>query len=210
LLERALCVLAAVRAERWDLAKRGPRRTFAGAKRSVDRVARIRSMDDALITDKGRGYLGTWEERLPAAVMYELAKRPLEHCDLAYDWPLGTAVALRHRYPEKWQSELNKLIDNAVGHFQQARLTILEQITSACPNAVKIVTAAMEGEEWNGSPVSKDQRLAAENLLKTFRDLMKDDFTPASMPETEVDEETEAMAAHAERMGVDGLGEETN
>jgi hypothetical protein len=47
-------------------------------------------------------------------------------------------------------------------------------------------------------------------MLKTFRDLMKDDFTPASMPETEVDEETEAMAAHAERMGVDGLGEETN
>lgn len=160
-------------------------------------------MDDELIKDDGVGYLGTAEERIPLGVMYDLAKRPLEHCDRGYGWPIGTAVALRHRYPEKWQTEKNKLIDHAVGEFQQARVTILERITSACPKAVEIVTAAMAGEEWNGKPVSKEQRITAEGLLKTFRDFMNDDFTPATQTGADLDDETKAMLEHQSELGLE-------
>lgn len=168
-------------------------------------------MDDLLITDDGDGYLGTAEERIPRAVMYDLAGRPLSDADKDFGWPVGTAVALRHRYRERWQREFNLLCDRAVGHFQQSRLKILERITASCPKAVEIVTAAMEGKTWEGKPVTKDQRLAAENLLKTFRDFMRDDVTPAALAAEEDDEETGDMLEHAARFGLSSsAAEEAN
>lgn len=216
LVERAAAVLAVARAERWDLAKRGPRRTNAGTMRSVDRVARVRSMDDALIKDDGEGYLGTAEVRLPRAVMYELhPKLTLADADRDYGWPEGTSAALKHRYQERWRQERNRLIDAGVDRFQTGRLNLLERILAGCENATTILEAAMAGELYKDREVTKDMQIAAREWLKTARDLGRDmsGFTAADQGELEVDEKSQAMEAHAKRLVGDLLpatGEDTN
>jgi hypothetical protein len=203
LVERAVAVLAAARSERRDLTRRGPRRTNAGAPRTVDRIARIRRMDDALIRDAGDGYLGTAEVRLTRAVMYELnPKLSLSDADRDYGWPEGTSAALKHRYPERWRQERNRLIDSGVDRFQTARLSLLERMLAGCENATRILEAAMAGATIDGMPVTKDMQIAAREWLKTARDLGRDlsDFTPAADPEVEADEQSEAMESHAERL----------
>lgn len=171
-------------------------------------------MDDALVNDAGEGYLGTSEIRLPRAVMYELHHDlSLADADRDYGWPTGTAAALKHRYPERWRKERNRCIDWGVSQFQSARLNVMEQLTAGCENALTILKAAMSGNSIavvlaDGStelrPVTKDMQIAAREWIRAHRDMGRDlgDVTPADTDAAMIDEESEVMEAHAERLGV--------
>ena len=179
LFERALGVLAAQRQEIHDLTKRGgPRETASGPKRSIDRLERIRRMDEKLASEKpkrGRGRpSGAAEKnaefRLRLVAMWALAERSTHELDQMMDWPKGTGAKAKHEFPEIFKKHLNGLLDRAFDVFQRDRVRLVSRLMNECSTALEIVSCSMRGEVWNEKTVTLQQYKAAEVMLKRFQE----------------------------------------
>ena len=134
------------------------------------------------------------EYRLRLVAMWVLAERSTHELDEMMGWPKGTGNKAKHEFPEIFKKHLNHLCDRAFDVFQRDRVRLVGRIMNACPTALEIVECAMKGEKWNELTVTKDQRMAAENMLKRFQEYTaKDPNWSADRSEVEDEDPLEAL-----------------